>query len=87
MAVCEANRRFRDFTRAEVTYALRSVLARFPCYRTYVEPERGLVSEQDAGFVREAVEAARAARGDLDAELFAFLGQVLLLDRPGWRRR
>ncbi len=82
VAVCEANRRFRDFTRAEVTDTLRSVLARFPCYRTYVEPERGLVSEQDAGFVREAVEAARAARGDLDAELFAFLGQVLLLDRP-----
>ncbi len=80
--VCEANRRFRDFTRAEVTDALRSVLARFPCYRTYVEPESGLVGEQDARFVGEAVEAARAARSDLDAELFDFLGQVLLLNRP-----
>ena len=82
VTVCEANRRFRDFTRAELTDALRSVLSRFPCYRTYVRPESGAVSEQDARAVREAVEAARDARPDLDAELFDFLRGVLLLERP-----
>ncbi len=80
--VCESDRRFRDFTRAEVTDALRSVLARFPCYRTYVRPEQGWVSDQDARAVREAVDSARDARPDLDAELFDFLRGVLLVERP-----
>ncbi|MFZ0214600.1 MAG: malto-oligosyltrehalose synthase [Candidatus Dormiibacterota bacterium] len=76
--VGEQNRRFRDFTRVEMTEALQGVLSVFPCYRTYVRPADGTVRAQDAGMIRTAVAAARDARPHLDAELFDLLAAILL---------
>jgi (1->4)-alpha-D-glucan 1-alpha-D-glucosylmutase len=81
--VCEHNRRFRDYTRRELTGALHELVVAFPVYRSYVVAERGEVTDEDVAVVTAAVERARAARPDLDADLFAFLEDLLLLRVTG----
>ena len=77
--VCERNRRYRDYTRHELHEVLREVVACFPVYRTYVRPDEAVVSAEDVVHVQEAVTRAAALRPDLDAELFTFLADLLLL--------
>ncbi|MEX0789849.1 MAG: malto-oligosyltrehalose synthase [Actinomycetota bacterium] len=76
--ICERHRRYRDYTRFELSRALREVLASFPVYRTYVRPGDA-PSWQDLRHIVESVEAARNRRTDLDPELFGFLESLLLL--------
>ncbi len=80
--ICEAHRRHRDHTRRELRDALRELTAAFPVYRTYTQPG-GAVSEADRAHVEEAVDQAARRRSDLDAELLAFLGELLVLEHPG----
>jgi len=83
LAVCEKNRRFRDYSRHEVHEVLRETLTAFPVYRTYVEPARGKLTDDDRAAIRTAVEGAKAARPDLDAALFDFAEQILTLGVTG----
>ncbi len=83
LAVCEANRRYRDFTRHELHEALREVAARLPVYRTYVRAADRHVTDRDRGLITAAVAAAGEARSDLDPELFGFLGRILALEVDG----
>ncbi|MDP8987102.1 MAG: malto-oligosyltrehalose synthase, partial [Actinomycetota bacterium] len=76
VSVCEASRRYRDFTRHELHEALREVLACFPVYRTYVDAE-GKVREADEARIAGALAEAAERRPDLDPELFDLLGGVL----------
>ena len=82
--VCERHRRHRDYTRRELRAGLREVLAAFGVYRTYVRPGAP-VGDADRKHVHQAVADAQARRPDLDPELFAFLGSLLLLEHPGPR--
>ena len=81
--VCEANREFRDYTRHELTEAVRETIACLPVYRTYVRPLDHRASDADRRYVRDATAAAKGRRPDLDAELFDFLAAVLLLEHTG----
>jgi (1->4)-alpha-D-glucan 1-alpha-D-glucosylmutase len=81
--VCERHRRHRDYTRWELTEALRELVACFPVYRSYVRAQAGVVRPSDEHHVAVAVAAAREHRPDLDAELFTFLENLLLLRVPG----
>ncbi|HMH53300.1 MAG TPA: malto-oligosyltrehalose synthase [Candidatus Acidoferrum sp.] len=83
LTVCERHRRHRDYTRHELHEVLREVIAWFPVYRTYMRASNGEIHEDDARYVGEAIEAAKAARPDLDAELFDFFRDLLLLRLPG----
>ena len=83
LRVCEANRRFRDYTRRELAETLRSVIVAFPVYRSYVVADRDHVDADDVAVVEAAVARARDARPDLDADLFGFLADVLLLRVTG----
>jgi (1->4)-alpha-D-glucan 1-alpha-D-glucosylmutase len=83
LSICEKNRRFRDYSRHEVHEVLRETLAAFPVYRTYVEPARGRVTDQDRAAIHTAIESAKAARPDLDAALFDFEEQILTLGVTG----
>ncbi|HSH22468.1 MAG TPA: malto-oligosyltrehalose synthase, partial [Acidimicrobiales bacterium] len=74
--VCEASRRYRDFTRHELHEVLREVIACFGVYRTYVRPAQP-VSEADDHHLTSALAEASTRRSDLDPELFELLGQVL----------
>jgi len=83
LAVCEANRRYRDFTRHELHHALREVAAALPVYRTYLRTRDRHRSDIDLAIIDRAVATATDRRPDLDPELFGFLGRVLRLEEPG----
>ncbi len=83
LAVCEANRRYRDLTRHELQHALREVAASLPVYRTYVRAGAGQVTDADRRLVDGAVAAAADRRPDLDPELFVLLGRILRLEVTG----
>ena len=78
--VCEGYPRHRDYTRTELRAALAETIAAFPVYRTYVRNERS--SDQDLRVVSEAVDLASKRRPELEPELFALLGDVLLMRTP-----
>ena len=82
VSICELNRRYRDFTRHELHEALRELAAAYPVYRTYLVRD-GSASPRDRDVVQEAMRTASGRRSDLDPELFAFLGSILLLEVPG----
>ncbi len=83
LRICEQNRDQRDVTRHEVHEAIRETVACFPVYRTYAQAKTGDLTERDAAYINEAVDAAKARRTDLDGELFEFLRDVLLLRTQG----
>jgi (1->4)-alpha-D-glucan 1-alpha-D-glucosylmutase len=85
LAVCEENRRYRDFTRHELHEALREAAAAIDVYRTYVVAHEGRVDAEDRRRIDAAIAAAVDRRPDLDGELFAFLGRILRLEEPGTR--
>jgi (1->4)-alpha-D-glucan 1-alpha-D-glucosylmutase len=75
--ICEANRDQRDYTRAEMRRAIREVAACFAIYRSYVEPSRGEITQEDRDAIAYAVECAKQKRQDIGAGLFDFLRSVL----------
>jgi (1->4)-alpha-D-glucan 1-alpha-D-glucosylmutase len=77
VGICEANRDQRDFTRAEMRRAIREVSACFAVYRSYVQPGRDEMTEEDRAQISRAIECAKGKRQDIDAGLFDFLGDVL----------
>jgi (1->4)-alpha-D-glucan 1-alpha-D-glucosylmutase len=81
--ICERHRRHRDYTRHELHEALREVTACFPVYRTYVRAEAGVVTDDDARVINGSIENAKANRPELDAELFDFFRDILLLRKRG----
>ena len=82
--ICERHRRYRDYTRQELRDALRETAVQFPVYRSYVATADA-VGADDERHVGQAIEAAMAARSDLDPELFQFLEDLLLLRISGSR--
>lgn len=81
--ICELHRDRRDYTRHDVIRAIRELVACFPVYRTYVVPARGELTAEDERYVNEAVEAAKQNRPELDADLFDFIRDLLLLKEHG----
>ena len=75
--ICEQNREFRDFTRAEIRRALREFASCFSIYRTYIVPSRKEVTEEDLEIIRQAAECAKDNRLDIDGQLFDFMRDVL----------
>ncbi|HEV2811388.1 MAG TPA: malto-oligosyltrehalose synthase [Acidimicrobiales bacterium] len=82
VAVCEASRRYRDFTRHELHEVLIETIAAFDVYRTYVRPGEA-VSASDEAHLTSAIDAAAARRDDLDPELFELVARVLRGDLEG----
>jgi (1->4)-alpha-D-glucan 1-alpha-D-glucosylmutase len=74
--VTERERRYRDFTRADLAAVLAETAVCFPVYRTYVRPGEPL-TDVDRLTIADALDAARQRRADLDPELFDLLGRVL----------
>ncbi len=80
--ICERHRRQRDYTRRELRESLREVLAALAVYRCYPRPGHE-ATFADRAKVAAAVTAARQRRPDLDAELFDFIGSLLVLRYDG----
>ena len=83
--ICESNREFRDFTRADIRRAIRTVAACFHVYRTYVVASRNEICEDDREHIREALREATERKPDIDPCLFGFIGDVLTLKITGVR--
>ena len=81
-SICESHRRYRDYTRRDLTDTLAEVLASFGVYRTYSRADRP-ACPADVAHVEAAVLAASIRRPDLDNELLGFLRDILLLRVPG----
>jgi (1->4)-alpha-D-glucan 1-alpha-D-glucosylmutase len=77
----EKNRWYRDFTLSALTVAVREVIACFPVYRTYAEPGREL-GDDDRQVIDRAVRAARRRNPGMEASIFQFLRETLLLKFP-----
>ena len=78
----ERNRLSRDFTLASLIRAIREVVAAFSIYRTYVGDEAGEPSPRDRGYIEAAVAEARRRNPTVNASVFDFLRDVLLLRDP-----
>lgn len=83
--ICENNRDRRDYTRAEIRRAIREVAACFSVYRTYVVAERNEITDEDRAEIEHAVACAKEKRLDIDAGLFDFIGDILMLRERGAR--
>jgi (1->4)-alpha-D-glucan 1-alpha-D-glucosylmutase len=78
--------RYRDFGREELRDAVVELLATFPVYRTYTRVDGAGGSEQcieDAAAVGHALAEVARRRPDIDRDLLALLGDVLLLRQRG----
>ncbi|HEY6447771.1 MAG TPA: malto-oligosyltrehalose synthase [Acidobacteriaceae bacterium] len=73
-----AKRRARDFTDDLLETAVRETIACFPVYRTYID-DRGEYTERDRAFIRQAIERAKQRNREMDASVFDFLENTLLL--------
>ncbi len=84
VTICEANRDFRDFTRAEIRRAIRNVAACFQVYRTYVVADDAEITDEDRRQLRYAVdEVKRRRKQDIDHCLLEFMFDVLTLRITG----
>lgn len=83
MQICENHRRYRDFSFHQLSQAIAEVAAAFKVYRTYVQPETGIMSSADTGYIQAAIELARTRRPDNGDYIFDFLADLLLLRLRG----
>lgn len=80
--ICASKRRYRDFSRYELTEALVRLCVAFPVYRTYLRPSDREPTPTDRAVIRKACELASATNPPLDSRVFEFLERLLLLE---WR--
>jgi len=78
--ISERHRRSRDFTLHTLRVALREILACFPIYRTYIRPD--FVAERDRQVLCRAAAQAKRRNRAISADVFDFVRDVLLLERP-----
>lgn len=85
VAICENNRDSRDYTRAQIRRAIRNVAACFETYRSYVvwTPDRQEITDDDRNAINAAVDEAIRRKPDIDAGLFEFMRNILLLNVTG----
>ncbi len=80
-AIAGSDRRHRDFTLNGLTFAIREVIAGLDVYRTYIDPETGVMSDADRAAIQEAVREAQRRNPRTDPSIFEFVGETLL--EPG----
>lgn len=76
--LASSNRRARDFTDDLLETVVRETIACFPVYRTYID-HRGQYTERDRAFIRQAILRAKRRNREMDASVFDFLENTLLL--------
>lgn len=77
--ISEKNRNYRDFTRNNLSLAIRETIACFPVYRTYIDPGRGMVSKRDEKYILAAIGKAKRRTPAVNPGVYDFLKDILLL--------
>jgi (1->4)-alpha-D-glucan 1-alpha-D-glucosylmutase len=80
--ISEQHRFTRDFTLESQKDALREVIACFPIYRTYVDPESRHPDQEDERHIRASVAEAKRRNAAISESIYDFIQQVLLLEHP-----
>src|SRR5215468_103730 len=80
--ISERNRLSRDFPLASLVRAIREIIAAFPVYRTYVGDLLDEPSQHDRGYIDRAVAEARRRNPTVNASIFDFLRDALLMRLP-----
>jgi len=80
--ISEQHRWSRDFTLNSLAAALQEVIACFPVYRSYLQPETGKVDEADRRDVMTAIRRAKRRNPATSESIFDFIASVLLLEHP-----
>jgi (1->4)-alpha-D-glucan 1-alpha-D-glucosylmutase len=79
----EEDRKTRDFTLNSLAEALTHVIAELPIYRTYIEGATAAdVEPRDRRYVEETIAAAMRRAPSMNASIFEFLRDILLLRLP-----
>lgn len=78
--ISEQDRLTRDFTLNSLARAISEVIAFFPVYRTYVNSSA--MREKDVQYIEVAVAKAKRRNPAMNASIFDFLRDVLLLRYP-----
>ena len=76
--IADGSRRARDFSLTTLLHAIEETLLAFSVYRTYVRTD-GTRQPHDEANVRAALESAHQRSPLIDASVFDFLGEMLLL--------
>ncbi len=77
----EKNRYYRDFTRIDLTRAVREILSCFPIYRTYIKP--GVeICQSDRESVMHALHMAQSKTPEIDPVIYQYLQDLLLMELP-----
>jgi len=77
------NRRKLDHSRRILRELLVEMIASFPVYRTYVQPERGEISAADREHIALAIASARRRQNVFHEDLLSLLDTILTSDQPG----
>lgn len=77
--------RFRSRPKEELRNAMIELAASLPVYRTYVRDQDAAAGKADVAWIERAEADACRRRPDVDAELFGFLRDLLLLRLRGQR--
>ncbi len=80
--ISEHHRYSRDFTFENLRYALREVITCFPVYRTYTRLHQEEPDAEDRRYIADAVLAAKRRNPVVNASVFDFIGDLLLLRHP-----
>jgi len=78
--ICD--RRKLDHPRRILRDLLVEVIASFPVYRTYVQPERGEISPADQEHIALAIASARRRQNVFDEDLLSLLEAILVSEHP-----
>lgn len=76
------NRNTRDFTADTLQASLRSIIAYFAVYRSYINAEDKIIHEVDRKFIQSAIAKAKRRNPYLSPSIFDFIKSILLLEHP-----
>jgi (1->4)-alpha-D-glucan 1-alpha-D-glucosylmutase len=74
---------FSDSIEEDERRALTEVIACFPVYRTYIQPDTGRVNLRDQMVVQEALSAARGRQPEIAADAWRLIEDILRLKQTG----
>ncbi|MBN1188424.1 MAG: malto-oligosyltrehalose synthase [Dehalococcoidales bacterium] len=80
--ISEKSWQYRDFTLNSLADAIRELIACFPVYRTYIDARAGSISEDDRTYINSAVSEAKRRNPAVNAAVFDFIRDTLLLQYP-----
>ncbi|GAB4225594.1 MAG: malto-oligosyltrehalose synthase [Chlamydiales bacterium] len=80
--ISEQHRWSKDFTYQSLIGALRSAMAAFSVYRTYICAKEHRIDEEDRLTIEQAIEKAKQHNPTVNVSLFDFIKSVLLLQYP-----